>query len=137
MKTNVLTMVVLVVAVVVFLWYALAFPPTPMRIAGLAILIPAFTLLLVARIQLGAAFSVQARASELVTRGIYSRIRNPIYVFGGLMIAGVILWTERPVFLLIFVVLVPMQILRVRREEQVLEAKFGTAYLEYKQKTWF
>jgi protein-S-isoprenylcysteine O-methyltransferase Ste14 len=137
MKTNVVTMVLIVVAVVVFLWYALGFPPTPMRVAGLAILIPAFVLLMVARMQLGDAFSVQAKASELVTRGIYSRIRNPIYVFSALMIAGAILWTERPVFLLIFAVLIPLQMVRARKEAQVLEAKFGTAYLEYKQKTWF
>jgi protein-S-isoprenylcysteine O-methyltransferase Ste14 len=137
MKTNVVTMVLIVVAVVVFLWYALGFPPTPMRVAGLAILIPAFVLLMVARMQLGDAFSVQAKASELVTRGIYSRIRNPIYVFSALMIAGAILWTERPVFLLIFAVLIPLQLVRARKEAQVLEAKFGTAYLEYKQKTWF
>jgi protein-S-isoprenylcysteine O-methyltransferase Ste14 len=108
-----------------------------MRIAGLAIMISAFVLLLVARMQLGAAFSVKARASELVTTGIYARIRNPIYVFGGLMIAGIIVWTQRPIFLLIFALLIPLQIFRVRREEQVLEAKFGTQYLEYKQKTWF
>jgi protein-S-isoprenylcysteine O-methyltransferase Ste14 len=137
MKTNVVTLMAIVVGVVVFLWYALSQPMTPMRIAGLAIVIPAFTLLLIARMQLGAAFSVQARASELVTTGIYSRIRNPIYVFSALMIAGAILWTERLAFLLIFAVLIPVQIVRARKEAQVLEAKFGTAYLEYKQKTWF
>jgi protein-S-isoprenylcysteine O-methyltransferase Ste14 len=137
MKTNVITVVVIVVAVVLFLWHALSLPLTPMRLAGLALVIPAFALFLVARMQLGDAFSVEARASDLVTTGIYSRIRNPIYVFGGLMLAGMIVWFERPLFLLIFAVLIPLQIMRVRKEEQVLEAKFGTAYLEYKQKTWF
>ena len=137
MRTNVITLMVIVAAVVVFLWYALSLPLTPMRLAGLALIIPAFVLFLVARMQLGDAFSIKAKASELVTTGIYSRIRNPIYVFGGLMLAGLILWFERPLFLLVFAVLIPLQIMRVRKEEQVLEAKFGTAYLEYKQKTWF
>jgi protein-S-isoprenylcysteine O-methyltransferase Ste14 len=137
MKTNMGTLTVIVVGVALFLWRALEFPLTAMRIAGLAIMISAFVLLLVARMQLGAAFSVKARASELVTTGIYARIRNPIYVFGGLMIAGIIVWTQRPIFLLVFALLIPLQIFRVRREEQVLEAKFGTQYLEYKQKTWF
>ena len=137
MKTNMITMVVVVVAAVLFLWHALGLPLTPMRLAGLCFFIPAFVLFVVARMQLGDAFSVEARASALVTTGIYARIRNPIYIFGGLMIASAILWTERPIFLLIFALLIPLQIVRVRKEEQVLEAKFGTAYLEYKQKTWF
>jgi protein-S-isoprenylcysteine O-methyltransferase Ste14 len=131
--------VVLVVfaAVFLFLRYGFGQPWTPWQIAGCAIVAPAFALFLVSRIQLGRAFSVKAKASVLVTTGIYSRIRNPIYVFGGLMIAGVIIWAHRPLWLLIFVVLIPLQLLRIRKEEQVLEAKFGDAYLEYKRKTWF
>lgn len=45
-------------------------------------------------------------------------IRNPIYVFGGLMIAGVSLWAHRPSWLLLFVLLIPIQLLRVRKEER-------------------
>ena len=137
MRANILTLVVIVVGVVVFLWHALSLPMTPMRLAGLVLVIPAFVFLLLARMQLGAAFSVQARASQLVTTGLYARIRNPIYVFGALLIAGVIIWAQRPVFLLIFVILIPLQIVRSRKEAQVLEAKFGDEYLEYKRKTWF
>ena len=65
------------------------------RIAGIAIAVPSFRLFVLARIQLGQAFSVQAKASTLVTTGLYSRIRNPIYVFGALMFVGVIVWTGR------------------------------------------
>jgi protein-S-isoprenylcysteine O-methyltransferase Ste14 len=137
MRANILTLVLIVVAAVLFLQRALALPPTPLRIAGLAIVIPSFVLFLVARMQLGDAFSLQARASQLVTTGLYARIRNPIYVFGALMVAGAIVWSQHLVWLLVFAVLIPMQILRSRKEAQVLEAKFGTAYLEYKQKTWF
>ncbi len=138
MKLNLGTVaLVLLLAIFLFVRYGMEPPWTPWRIAGLAIAVPAFLLFLVARIQLGRAFSVQAKASILVTTGIYSRIRNPIYVFGGLMIAGVIIWVERPLWLLIFVLLIPLQLLRVRKEEQVLLAKFGDAYLEYKRKTWF
>jgi len=110
---------------------------TPWQIVGSAIGVPAFALFVLARIQLGRAFSVHAKASTLVTAGIYARIRNPIYVFGGLVIASIIVFTHRPGWLLIFVVLIPLQSIRARKEEQVLEAKFGDAYREYKQKTWF
>jgi protein-S-isoprenylcysteine O-methyltransferase Ste14 len=87
--------------------------------------------------QLGRSFSVEAKATELVTAGIYSRIRNPIYFFGALMILGVIVWTGRPILLLIYVILIPAQIVRARKEAQILEAKFGDAYVEYRKKTWF
>jgi protein-S-isoprenylcysteine O-methyltransferase Ste14 len=125
------------VALSVFLMFAWGPPWTPMRIAGLAIAIPSFLLLALARIQLGRAFSVQAKATTLVTTGLYSRIRNPIYVFGGLFIVGIILFVQRPLLLLCFVVLIPMQLFRIRNEERVLQEKFGSAFLDYKQQTWF
>ena len=111
-------------------------PWTPAHIIGLSIAVPAFLLLVVARLQLGSAFSVQAKASALVTTGLYSRIRNPIYVFGGLFIAGIILWQQT---------LAPAHLRRSHppadfpqpERSKVLEAKFGPAYLDYKQKTWF
>ena len=90
-----------------------------------------------ARVQLGSAFSAKAKATALVTTGIYSRIRNPIYVFGAVLLTGIILFSGKFWFLLLLLVLIPMQIYRSRKEEQVLTEKFGDTYLEYKQKTWF
>ena len=110
---------------------------TPWQIVGLAIGGPAFLLFVLARIQLGRAFSIQAKASTLVTTGIYARIRNPIYVFGALVSVGIFIFAHRPWWLLIWVPLIPLQLVRVRKEEQVLEAKFGDAYRDYKRKTWF
>jgi protein-S-isoprenylcysteine O-methyltransferase Ste14 len=112
-------------------------PWTIQRIAGLAIALPCFLLLALARIQLGKAFSVQAKASTLVTTGLYSRIRNPIYVFGSLAVAGFILWANMPWLLLLFVFLIPIQIFRGRKESQVLAEKFGSSYMDYKRQTWF
>jgi protein-S-isoprenylcysteine O-methyltransferase Ste14 len=111
-------------------------PWTPLRIVGVAILVPSFILFLLARIQLGSNFSVQAKAQNLVTSGVYSRVRNPIYVFGGLMLVGVALYFK-PILLLGFLVLIPMQIKRARKEEAVLAEKFGAEYQSYKAKTWF
>ncbi|MBV8496873.1 MAG: isoprenylcysteine carboxylmethyltransferase family protein, partial [Gammaproteobacteria bacterium] len=107
------------------------------RVVGIAIAAPAFVLFAAARIQLGYAFSVQARATTLVTGGLYSRIRHPIYVFGALTIVGIIIWTGRPWLLLVFAVIVPVQVARSRKEERVLTQRFGAAYLDYKEKTWF
>ena len=137
MKLNILTMVIGILALAVFVHHAFQLGWTAPRVAGMAIAIPAFVLLLIARVQLGRSFSVQAKATTLVTTGIYSRIRNPVYIFSALSLAGLILWAQRPWLFLFFAVLVPMQIARSRREAQVLTEKFGDAYLEYRRRTWF
>ena len=137
MKLNLVTLAVVVIALTLFGMNAAHLPWTAWRIAGIAIAAPAFLLFVAARIELGSAFSVQAKATTLVTTGLYSRIRNPIYVFSAVFILGIIIWMEKPWWLLIFAVLIPLQVVRSRREERVLTEKFGDAYLDYKQKTWF
>ena len=136
-KLNLGTLFLLLVAALVFAQHAWGMPWTTPRIIGMCIAIPSFLLLCIARMQLGDAFSARAKASKLVTTGLYSRIRNPIYVFGALAIVGVIIWMSRPWFFLVFAVVIPLQAYRARKEAQVLEEKFGGAYLEYRNKTWF
>ena len=111
-------------------------PWTAMRVAGVVLMVPAFVLWGIAHVQLGDSFSVRAKARQLVTRGLYSRFRNPIYLFGGIGMAGFLLAIERPIWLLAFLVLIPMQIVRSRREARVLEEKFGDEYREYARHTW-
>lgn len=137
MKLNLITLTIFVIGVTVFAVHATHLEWTPWHIAGVAIAAPAFLLFVLARMQLGSAFSVHAKASKLVSSGLYSRIRNPIYVFGALMIVGVIVFAQRPWWLLIFAVLIPLQIWRSGKEAKVLEEKFGEEYREYRRKTWF
>jgi protein-S-isoprenylcysteine O-methyltransferase Ste14 len=136
-KLNYGTLAIFAVFVLIFAFITWKQPWTAPHIAGVAIFIPSFLLFVLARIQLGRAFSIQAKASTLVTTGLYSRIRNPIYVFGSLMIAGIIIWANDPWLLLIIAVVIPLQIYRSGKEAKVLEEKFGAAYPEYKRKTWF
>ena len=136
-KLNYGTLILVAVGVSAFIWVFWSLPWSALRIAGLAIAIPSFLLLALARVQLGGAFSVQAKATTLVTTGLYARIRNPIYIFGSLMIAGFILWANQPWLLLVLVLVLPMQFFRSRKEEQLLTEKFGVAYQDYKKRTWF
>ena len=109
----------------------------PMQYAGAVLLAVGFIFWTVARFQLGASFTVSAQARQLVTRGLYSKVRNPIYVFGSCVIAGAILVTGHPIGLLIFLIILPLQIWRAGKESGVLEAKFGDDYRRYKAGTWF
>jgi protein-S-isoprenylcysteine O-methyltransferase Ste14 len=110
---------------------------TPLHILGLCLLAAGFVMWTIARFQLGASFAVMAEARQLITRGLYSKIRNPIYVFGSCVIAGAILVFGKPIFLLIFLVLIPLQIWRAGKESAVLEAAFGDEYRKYRAGTWF
>lgn len=118
--------------------YETAGPPwDAMRISGLALAVFGLLFLTISRVQLGNAFSVRPQARMLVTRGIYSRVRHPVYVFGAIVITGLILYLRQPIFLLVLLVLVPLQIVRAREEQRVLEEKFGDEYRRYKRATWF
>ena len=55
---------------------------TAMQGFGMCSMIAGFVLWTTARVQLGKSFTVSAQAKQLLTAGLYSRIRNPIYVFG-------------------------------------------------------
>ena len=123
---------------IAYLVYYYAAPPwTALRIAGVILLGIGLLLLTIARIQLGNSFSIAPEARSLVTRGLYSRFRNPVYVFGSIAILGLILFLNRPYFLLFFLVIIPLQIVRARAESRVLEKHFGDQYRLYKSQTWF
>lgn len=122
-------------ALVVFLYRTVGW--TAHQIVGIVIAAPALCLWMLARIQLRSSFAVTAQARQLVTHGLYSKIQNPVYVFGALLIAGLIVFVGQPRFLLLFLILIPVQWVRIRNERRVLEAKFGTAYQDYRRRTWF
>ena len=137
MKLNLITLAMLLVGVVWACLYAPSVEWNAVRIVGAAIAIVSLALLVVARLQLGAAFSVQAKAKTLVTTGLYSRIRNPIYVFSAMFLVGIVIVSERWLLLLLMAALVPMQMVRARKEAQVLAEAFGEEYERYKAGTWF
>jgi protein-S-isoprenylcysteine O-methyltransferase Ste14 len=138
MKRSALMVTIVPVLAIAYLVTKFAHSPwTSLRIAGLILMIPALLLLTIARIQLGNSFSLGPQATKLVTHGIYSRIRNPIYVFGTFVFSGLFLFLERPLLLLLLVPVLILQITRARAEARVLERHFGDQYRQYKDKTWF
>ena len=137
MKLNMLTLAVILVFVVWLGLHAGDVEWTALKVVGAALAAVSIAMLAVARLQLGASFSVSAQARKLVTSGIYAKIRNPIYVFGGLFLVGLALMLGNWVLLVLAVVLVPVQIFRARKEEAVLAEAFGEEYARYKARTWF
>lgn len=107
------------------------------RLIGLLFGLIGLAGVILSRYTLGRSFSVAPKATALVTSGIYTRIRNPIYVSGAIFLLGLVLIVWMPYLPIVLLVLVLMQIIRARREAAVLEAKFGDAYREYRKGTWF
>ena len=73
---------------------------------------------------------------ELVTDGLYSRIRNPSYL--GLLI-GALGWSlvfRSIVGVLLTALLVVPLVSRMRAEEALLGERFGEAYAAYRARTW-
>ena len=123
---------------VIFAWVAWRAPVSPRYVVGLSIGVIGFVLWMVARQQLGKSFTVSAQAKALVTTGLYSKIRNPIYFFGGIAFVGVFLaWGNMYALVGVIVLYFVMQTLRARKESAVLEQAFGEEYRRYKASTWF
>ena len=113
-------------------------PWTAHHIAGTVLIAAGYVGWLIARLQIREFFTPRAEARGLVTTGIYSKIRNPIYFFGTVIFLGIVLYASVPWWGLLLVLLITlMQFVRARNEARVLEAKFGDAYRQYRAKTWF
>jgi protein-S-isoprenylcysteine O-methyltransferase Ste14 len=107
------------------------------RTAGFVLAVVFLTLVFLARLQLGDSFSIAPQARKLVTKGIYSKVRHPVYVFGTLAILGIALHLHLWALLLVVLLIIPLQVVRARAEERVLHEKFGEEYLRYRSRTWF
>jgi len=105
--------------------------------AGMTLMGVSFVIWVMARLQLGASFSLTADARKLITTGLYSRIGNPIYVFGQLSYLGLAIAWGRVAGYVIVALMVPMQMARARKERAVLEQAFGDEYRAYKARIWF
>ena len=89
-----------------------------------------------ARWQLGASFSATAQARKLVTRGLYSKFRHPVYVFGSVAWLGALMVLLGWRAVIIWLIVAAIELVRARREERVLAEAFGTEYEEYRKNTW-
>jgi protein-S-isoprenylcysteine O-methyltransferase Ste14 len=71
------------------------------------------------------------RTTSLVTSGVFSRSRNPIYVADALILASFTAWLGRPAAVLGIPALVAALHPQIRAEEEALRARFGSEYDAY------
>ncbi len=106
-------------------------------ILGSIIGLAGFIFWLIARIQLGKAFSLSPKASFLAKEGLYSKFRHPIYYFSSVALFGVLIFSWNRYFLVAFFLIIALQIFRILKEDRILMQKFGQEYTNYKKNTLF
>ena len=88
-------------------------------------------------INLGRSLAVLPEADRLITKGIYKYVRHPMYIGITLTLFGLPLAcgsTFSMVYL--FIIVLPLNVFRIRREEEALTKKFGGTYRVYQKETF-
>jgi protein-S-isoprenylcysteine O-methyltransferase Ste14 len=111
-----------------------AAPDVAWDTASLILLLAGHFVCAVALTQLGRSFSVMPEARHLVTSGIYSRIRHPLYFAEGVATLGVLLQYRSLGAALLVAAQFAVQLWRMHEEEKVLEAEFPN-HADYRRRT--
>ena len=106
----------------------------PWDAASLALLLGGHVLCAVTLLQLGRSFSVMPEARKLVTAGLYSRVRHPLYMAEAVATLGVFLQYRTLGAALLVAAQFAVQLWRMREEEKVLDAQFPE-YAAYRART--
>jgi len=121
--------------------FAIAIVPQPRFLFHLVIIliggiifIIAFTLNIAARRQIGCIPGLKKK-ERLITTGIYSIIRHPIYLANSLLVMGWSLLFLGTISIFFSVCYLLMYIPLIFMEERILIKEYGSSYLEYKQRT--
>jgi protein-S-isoprenylcysteine O-methyltransferase Ste14 len=132
-----LLLAILLMLALHFLWPLMKIIPAPWPVLGL---VPLFLGIIMAvsgdRLFHRANTTIHpfAESTVLVTAGVFRFSRNPMYLGFGLILGGVaiLLGTLTP-YLPVIAFFFLMNELFIKTEEQMLEAKFGQTYRDYKQ----
>jgi protein-S-isoprenylcysteine O-methyltransferase Ste14 len=121
-----------------FSWFGMSFNdpydmnlPLWARYIGLVIFIIGLSMFIISHLKIRG-----KESNELVTSGIYVKIRNPMYLGFIIWIIGLPVFTTSPFTLASVIIWIPQILYWKVSEERQLEKKYAD-YQEYKKKTWF
>ena len=107
-------------------------------IIGMALIIIGLIIMLVGQVTLWRNYSgtVVIRVDhQLITHGIYSFTRNPIYLGGIMVVTGLPVYAASLYGFLVMLILIPIILNRIRLEEKLLTEEFQDAFQKYKETT--
>jgi len=99
-------------------------------IAGTLVLLCAGQL---ARSGLRVIFGEVRENPEVIRKGIFSKVRHPIYLGAILLYLGLILYSLSLISMGFWIIIIIFYILISKYEERILTAHFGQEYIEYKK----
>lgn len=105
---------------------------------GLVLLLLSFVWTVVAQDQMKNSWRIgidHETQTALITNGLFSVSRNPIFLGMIISLLGLFLVTPNAITLLLLVVGYILIQIQIRLEEDFLQSQFGQAYIEYKQNT--
>ncbi len=111
--------------------------PATHHLVGIALTFTGFLCWIISRAQLGQAFSVKPKATQLITHGFYARFRHPIYYFELLSFLGVAIFFWNIYVSASAFFLLSVQLYRMRVENELLRQTFGSEYEKYRSTVWF
>lgn len=117
--------------------------PSPLNVAGLLFMLCGFAVFISAARQIKAAktnIHTFKTPNTLITTGLFSKTRNPIYLGFTLALLGAAITANTPYGLLpVLVFWAAAQFWYIPFEERAASAQFGQDYADYRQKTrrWF
>ena len=107
-----------------------------LAIISASIIFLGITIWVIGKITLGEYFTTSVHPKGLVTKGIYSKIRHPMYYSGIVIYMGIALIFKSWLGLaLAGFLIVPMLFYFAKKEERLLYEKYKEKYSAYKEKT--
>ncbi|HET7839646.1 MAG TPA: isoprenylcysteine carboxylmethyltransferase family protein [Rectinemataceae bacterium] len=116
----------------------LGFLPLGLRLGFLPLAILGILLFARSHADLGSRWSPDLELApdhELVTGGVYARIRHPMYAGGALFYLGLALANADALVVACCLAMVILQDARIGREEEMMAGRFGDAYQAYRART--
>lgn len=125
------------------LWNLIKRPATlltfnTVSVLGMALTLVGFVFLLMGQITLGTNHSssvVIRQDHELITHGIYRITRNPMYFGLLLVVIGLPVYSTSLRGFLCSLFLIPLVLIRIKLEEELLGEEFQSDYKDYKETT--
>lgn len=106
------------------------------QIIGVTLVVIGYAMWFIGRSNLGNSYSLLPKAEKIVSKGLYSKIKHPLYLSQLMVLGGAILYIDDSRLWWIFIAILILQFYRAKKEEKVLLEKFGDDYKNYMKSTW-